>query len=64
MQAAQAVLVNTAVRTLGPGARLNSSCHKDIAISMAMAMAKHANHSDEFTASQGQPNLLPSISLT
>ena len=43
MQIAQAILVNIAVRTLGPGARLNSSCHKDTNILTVIAMAKLAN---------------------
>ena len=47
MQVAQAVLVNTAVRTLGPGDRLNSSWPKDTAISTVMAMVKLANRLDE-----------------
>ena len=40
---AQAALPNTAVRTLGPGDRLNSSWQKDISISTVMAMEKLAN---------------------
>lgn len=42
-QVAQAALPNTAVRTLGPGDRLNSSWQKDITISTVIAMAKLAN---------------------
>ena len=42
-QIAQAALPNTAVRTLGPGGRLNSSWQMDITISTVMAMGKPAN---------------------
>ena len=47
MQVAQAVLVNTAARTLAPGVAPNNSWLKDIVISMVTAMEKPASHSGD-----------------
>ena len=57
-QVAQAALPNTAVRTLGPGDRLNSSWQKDTVTSMVTVIEKLVNYSDKCITSQAQPNLL------